>query len=116
MAVKINQAGWPGLPLYVSYKARFRPFVNLTDCATTWAGLPATCMDLLPLGAAIQLVVGREVKRNWTESQPDPRKAQEVPPGAVVASVKGWATIRQQRIDAEADRLSQQYPARHRGW
>jgi hypothetical protein len=116
MGLVIRESGWPGLPLYISYKARFRPFANLTDCMTTWAGLPPSATDLLPLGAGIQLVLGREVKRNWTESQPDPRKAPEVPPGAVMNSVTGWAKIRQQRIDAEADRLSRLYPPRHRGW
>jgi len=49
------------------------------------------------------------------ESQPDPRKAQEVPAGSVSGSVNALIMRRAQRINEEADRLTRQY-TRIRGW
>lgn len=108
-ALFVRDGGWPGLPMHVLYKARYASFVNLTDDAQTVCGLSYTARELPWLGAAISLVAGREVKRNFTEAQPDPRKAQEVPPGAVMASTNGLLRLRNQRIMAEAQRLDNQY-------
>ena len=58
--------------------------------------------DLPALGAEVLLLQPREAKRNFTESQPDPRKAPEVPPSAVLKSLDGIMVQRQKRIDAEA--------------
>jgi len=106
----IYQSAYPGLPIHVQYLAPFSPLVNLTDDLTTVAGVPPTAYDIPDLGAAIRLVEPREVKRNFLESQPDPRKAPEVPPGAVGGSIKDLMMRRQSRIDAEAGRILRDYP------
>jgi hypothetical protein len=74
----------------------------------------ASLEDVLRMGVQLRAMVGREVKRNFTEAQGDTRRAAEVQPGAVQASWRGIAAIRQARIEAEQARLSQQYPLRIR--
>ncbi len=108
-ALVIYEGAQPGYPIRVRYKAPFVPLVNLTDSATAISGLSSTMLDLPPLGAAIRLVAGREVKRNFTEAQGEPRRAEEVPPQASMQSVRELVRIRQQRIMAEAARLMSTY-------
>lgn len=108
-ALRLNQGGYPGMPFRVTYKKAFTPFTNLTDDATTVAGLSSTMYDLPPLGAMVAIVAPREVKRNQIDSAPDSRRATEVPPGAVMNSVAGVLQLRQRRINAEASRLQQLY-------
>lgn len=74
-------------------------------------GLPKTAWDLPPLGAAISLMAGRDIKRTFIESQGDPRRAAEVAPGTSIDSVKGLQRLRMQRIEAEKQRLDAFYPA-----
>lgn len=123
----IYESGWPGLPIYVTYSAPFIRFVDTADSvletpatndeapplngydSSTVTNLSSTMIDLPPLGAEIDLTIPREISRNLMESQPDPRKAQEVPPGAVAGSVNALMVRRNQRISEEADRLIRQY-------
>ena len=109
-ALRLNRGGWPGYDVRVTYIAPYAPFVNLTDDVTATCGISAQAMDIPPIGAAVRMVAGREVKRNFTESQPDTRRAEEVPPGAVVGSSRGLMMLRQQRVAEEAARLRAQYP------
>lgn len=76
---------------------------------TTLTGIPATAVDIPPLGAAIQLTLPREIRRNFMDNQPDPRKAPEVPPGAVANSVTQLTALYNIRVSEEAERLSRQY-------
>ena len=108
--IVLYRSAYPGLPVHVQFLAPFSPLVNLTDDLTAVAGIPATATDLPALGAEILLMQPREVKRNFIESQPDPRKGPEVPPGATMQSFKKLEDQRQKRIDAEADRISRAYP------
>ena len=129
----VYENGWPGLPIYVTYSAPFIRFVDTADSVfetpgvndeappyngyqtTNVANLTPTMLDLPPLGAEVDLTIPREVSRNFMESQPDPRKAQEVPPGAVSGSVNALILRRSARISEEADRLQRQY-TRVRSW
>lgn len=106
----IYEAAQPGFPIHVVFLAPFQPLVNLTDNVTTVAGVPTTAVDLPPLGAAIQLMQPREIKRNFLESQPDPRKAPEIPPNAVANSSAKLEQQRQRRIDEEAARIQLSFP------
>lgn len=89
-----------------------REFTRLTSSASTLdsTGVPLSAYDLPPLGAAINLLSGREVKRAFTESQGDPRRATEVPNGAVTASANALRLRRAQRVQAEKQRLDGLYP------
>jgi len=132
-ALIIYEAGWPGLPIYVTYSAPFIRFVDTADSMTntptvndeappyngyahaTVSNLTPTMIDLPALGAEIDLTQPREISRNFMEAQPDPRKAQEVTPGAIANSVAALVNRRMQRISEEADRLQRQY-TKVRSW
>jgi len=96
--------------MIVVYKA---PFTNVTTEAQNLqniAGFPTTAEDILMMGAQIRLVSPREVKRNFTESQGDTRRAEEVTTGSVSSSINNIIRMRRDRITAEAARLARQYP------
>jgi len=97
----------------VLYKAPYTAFTAESDTVAD-AGGTSTLDDLLSLGAQIRVMAGREVKRNFTESQGDTRRAEEVPAGAVGGSILNLQRLRRDRIQAEAARLNRQYPIRIR--
>lgn len=97
----------------VVYKSPYTLFTSEASTTAT-AGVSAEIDDLLVLGAQIRLMAGREVKRNFTESQGDTRRAEEVPAGAVGNSITNLLRLRRDRIQAEAARLARQYPLRIR--
>lgn len=98
----------------VVYKAPYSRLTALSDDLTSVGGVQPSLEDVLRMGVQLRAMVGREVKRNFTEAQGDTRRAAEVQPGAVQASWRGIAAIRQARIEAEQARLSQLYPLRIR--
>ena len=97
----------------VLYKAPYTQFAS-ESATTSTAGVTTEVEDLLVMGAQIRLMAGREVKRNFTESQGDTRRAEEVPAGAVGNSITNLLRLRRDRIQAEAARLARQYPLRIR--
>jgi hypothetical protein len=107
-ALIIYESGFPGLPVHVWYSAEFSPLVNLSDDLVTDAGLSPTMTDIVSVGAQIIMVNAREIKRNFTEAQPDARKAPEVPPAAVMNSTKALEMWRAGRIADERGRLKNQ--------
>jgi len=111
--------GWtaqPGLPMRVQFLAPFAHLFALTDNALSVAGAPITMQDILTLGAAIRLAPTREVQRNSTSAQPDPRKATEVQAGAIANSVSGLLRLYTARINQEQSRLRMQFPEAEGGW
>lgn len=96
--------------LRIVYKAPFTPLTNETQNLVNFAGLPSTCEDIINLGVQIRLMAPREIKRNFTESQGDTRRSEEVSAGAVSNSVNNLIRMRRDRIQAEATRLMRQYP------
>jgi hypothetical protein len=111
-ALHLTEGVRSGQPIRVLYKASFSPLLTLIDDVTAVTGMPTSMQDIPPMGAAVRLVAPREIKRNFTEGQGEPRRAAEVPPGAVQASMRSVAAMRQNRIAAEAGRLAQQHPER----
>lgn len=108
-ALFIYEDMYAGYPIWVTYKKGFTALASSSaDVSAT--GLPSTAYDLPPIGAAIQLMAGREVKRAFTETQGDTRRAAEVPVGATNASVNSLRLLRAQRIEAEKQRLDAFYP------
>ena len=96
--------------MIVVYKS---PFVNVTTESQNLqnvAGIPSSCEDILMMGAQIRLVSPREVKRNFTESQGDTRRAEEVPSGSISNSINNIIRMRRDRITSEAAKLARQYP------
>lgn len=110
----LKDGAYSGRDVRVTYSAPFTHFVNITDDATTVAGLTSTMTDLPSIGASLRLQSFREPQRNFNETQGSTRRAQEVPSGAQFASTRGFAQVRASRIRAEAQRLNRQYPFRRR--
>lgn len=109
LALLLYEPANSGYSVYVTFRRPFSQLTNLTT-AKTDTGLLTTAYDLPPLGAAISLMAGREIKRALTETQGDTRRAQEVSSGAANASLNGLRVQRQNRIVAERARLDAQYP------
>ena len=102
-------AGATGDRLHLTYRKGFNNLSNSfsTKIAT---GLPSSAWDIPPIGAAISLMAGREIKRSFVESQGDPRRAAEVTAGTSTSSVNALRLLRQQRITSEKQRLDGFYP------
>lgn len=98
----------------VRYKAPFVRASSESSDLTTNCFLPATCEDIVETGVILRMMNGREIKRNFVESQGDTRRADEVPPGAIRDSITNLARLRRERIIAEAGRLKAQYPIKFR--
>ncbi len=86
-------------------------FTGSTDLLAD-VGLTEPLEDALKYGAAWRLLVGREVKRTFTESQGEPRNAEEVPPGHASSIAEQFRKIRNERLADEARRLASDYPWR----
>lgn len=99
--------------LRVLYKAPYAAFSTESSTVDS-TGASSSLEDLLVLGAQIRLLAGREVKRNFIESQGDTRRADEVPAGAMANSVTNLLRLRRDRVAAEAARLARLYPLRIR--
>jgi hypothetical protein len=109
LSLVLNEGGSSGRPVRVTYSAPFSRFATLaTTIAST--GLPATAHDVPPLGAALRLQSVREGQRNFNESQPATRRAQEVQAGAQLIGARGLQEMRRQRIRIEARRLQTFWP------
>ncbi len=72
--------------------------------------VPVTCEDILEMGVILRMMNGREIKRNFIESQGDTRRSDEVPAGSTRDSLTNIQRLRRERIVSEAARLKQQYP------
>lgn len=113
MALFIRE-GSHGETVRMRYRAPFSLLVALGDDVEGVTGLHAEAHDILSIGAAVRLIAPREVRRNFTDAQGDPRLAEEVPPGAVAASVRPLMALRRERIGEESSRLRERYPTRRR--
>lgn len=111
----IHQVGYPGLPLFVQYLSPFSTLTNLTDNVLTVAGVPIEAQDIVAWGAALRLAPDREIQRNSMSSQPDPRKATEIPAGAIGRSADTLANRYAMRISQERNRIMRAYP-HGEGW
>ena len=110
-ALKFDRATRSGR-VHVVYKTAFGNITSDTQNLQNYTGLPTTCEDIIIMGAQIRLVGPREIKRNFTESQGDTRRAEEVGSGAIGNSITSLIRMRRDRITAEAARLNRQYPMR----
>lgn len=94
----------------LSYKAGFNYLSALTDDVLTTSGLHSEAHDLPCLRAAIMLLSGREIKRSFLNRQPEPRRQEEVPPGAANQSMRPLIELYKDRLHVEIKRLKRIYP------
>jgi len=109
MALVLYGPGWPGKKVTVSYKSPLTLISTTTD-AKSATGLPATAYDLPPLGAALALMTTAPIRREFLDAQGSHRRAEEVPPGAISASMRDLRMRREMRVAAEAGRIAAMYP------
>jgi hypothetical protein len=109
-ALILYTGAWPGQKVNVSYKSTFTPITNGATLQTD-VGLPTTAYDLPPLGAALSLMTTAPIRREFIDAQGSSRRAEEVPPGAISASMRDLRSRRDYRVQSEAARLVAQYPA-----
>lgn len=109
-ALRFDGVGYAGRPVRVLYKATYStPLVNLSDDVQGVTGLHPQAHDIPVWGAAYRLMQWRELKRSFTESQSEPRRAQEVPVGSSLTAMKGIMQHRADRIAEERSRLDAMY-------
>lgn len=106
----LDEGGFPGQKVRVSYYATFDTLTALTDDVTSVAGLHAEAHRLLPLGAAINLLSGTEAARAYTTTQADPRRAAEVPPRTAVSALAPLVAQYEEWVREEQRRLITRYP------
>lgn len=109
-ALFLRQTIESGRTIQISYKSGFDPLVNLTDDVVSVSGLHSQAHDLPSLYAAICLLSGRDVKRSFLHSQPEPRRQEEVPPGAASQAMRPLIERYYTRIEREQIRLKKLYP------
>lgn len=112
-ALILYESGFSGQTVQVSLATEFAVPSSVTDDFAT-LGLPPTANDIPCLGAAVRCLAGREVQRNFNETQGQPRRQEEVPPGANLGSGRNLALLRRERIVEEADRLANTFPTYRR--
>ncbi|MEL0332076.1 MAG: hypothetical protein VW982_07665 [Candidatus Poseidoniales archaeon] len=106
----LHSDAWPGETVRVLYKTGFSTLAAATTALST-TGLHSEAYDLPVLGAALRLMSSRPIRREFLDEQGSSRMADEVPPGAVSASMRDLRALRLDRMNAEATRLDGQYPA-----
>lgn len=106
----LHSDAWPGETVRVLYKTGFTSLTDSTTALST-TGLHSEGYDLPALGAALRLMSSRPIRREFLDEQGSSRMSEEVPPGAVSASMRDLRVLRTERINAEATRLNGQYPA-----
>jgi len=109
ISLTLRRGGYPGRKVQVTYKKTYSPLVNLSDDVELVSGLHATAHEIPPMGAAMRLLYGREIKRSFLTSQPNPRRAREVPPGSASDSMRGIAGAYYEAIDREVRVLTHRY-------
>ena len=108
MALVLYEPAFPGKTVNVCYKSPLT-LISVGDSKST-TGLQGTAYDLPPLGAALALMVTTPIRREFIDVQGSSRRAEEVPPGAISASMRDLRARRDLRVAAEAARLSAMYP------
>jgi hypothetical protein len=106
----IYRRAWPGFPIHVQYLSPFNNLTQLSDDATTVGGMPDHQQDIPPMGAMLRLATDREIGRNSPVAQPDPRKAPEIPPGAMANATQRLEIRYERRCNEERNRLQRAFP------
>jgi len=110
IVIRIDPPLYPGRHLRVRYQAGFDDLVNLTDDVVLVTGIPASAVDIPPMGAAYRLMAAREAKRNLVEAQGDPRRSTEVPSGGATRAAQALLALRKDRLRSEYLQLQTIYP------
>lgn len=109
LAIVFDQPVMAGTLRVVTKREFTRASTETSDMQTV-CFVPETFEDILEMGVILRMMNGREIKRNFIESQGDTRRSDEVPAGSTRDSLTNIQRLRRERIVSEAARLKQQYP------
>lgn len=109
LAIVFDQPVMAGTLRVVTKREFTRASTEASDMQTV-CFVPETFEDILEMGVILRMMNGREIKRNFIESQGDTRRSDEVPAGSTRDSLTNIQRLRRERIVSEAARLKQQYP------
>jgi hypothetical protein len=113
-ALRLYELPPPGRALRVTYAAPLSTLSTIADTVETTSGIPASAVDIPAIGAAARLLSSREARRSQVDAQPEPRQAQDVPPGAARSAAAQLFALRDRRIKEEVAKLSRLFPSRIR--
>lgn len=102
----------PGRTVRVVYRTDPAVLVNGTDDFKTVTGLPASCEDVIRLGAGYRLVTWLDTPHLTGSSAEADFAVNMRPVGGAVNNAKSLLQQYQLRLNAEAARLTDQYPVR----
>lgn len=108
-AIYLRGGAFQGQPVQVTYRKQFTALSSLSQVVETVSGIPATAVDVLAMGTAITLLVGREVSMRLLEYQGSTRRAEEVPPGSLAQAITPIIRQYQARVRAERTALVRRY-------
>lgn len=97
-----------GDTVLVVYKKDLTTLDRLNDDVED-TGLPPSAIDIPPLGAAINIALSREIRRNDFEIQSDPRRAGEVPPNAMSNAARRLQDRYDMRVANEKKALNENF-------
>jgi hypothetical protein len=111
-SVSIHDRITPGRTIQVAYRKAPVVLSNSSDEFTTVSGLPASCRDVVTLGAAYKILSYIDAGRvNLTSAEAD--AADTKTPSTAGTSVSKYIfALYQQRLNEESSKLSGQYPIR----
>ena len=105
----LKAPAWPGQNIKVAYKTDFvAPTLTSTDMATV--GLQPSAYDIPPMGAALRVNLGRDIKRTFLTRQPEPRRQEEVPPNSAQGAIQALTNWYYRAINREIAVLNRLYP------
>lgn len=99
-----------GRTMRVLYKTGFSALSSVSSALSS-TGLHVEAHDLVPLGAALRLMTTRPIRREFLDEHGFSANRDEVPAGAMSASMRDLRDYYTMRVNAEATRLAQRYPA-----
>lgn len=110
--VSIHDRITPGRTIQVAYKKAPTVLTNTTDEFTTVTGLPASCRDVIILGAAYKMLSYVDAGRvNLTSAEADAADT-KLPSAAGTNVSKYIFALYNQRLNEESTKLMNQYPSR----
>jgi hypothetical protein len=111
-SVSIHDRITPGRTIQVAYRKAPTILGNSSDEFTTVSGLPASCRDVVTLGAAYKMLSYIDAGRvNLTSAEADAADT-KTPSSAGTSISKYIFALYQQRLNEESSKLSGQYPIR----
>lgn len=113
-AVQFDALPPAGAKVRVTYRHELSAtLAALDDVVETVTGLEADAVPLLCVAAALELTGGREAERNDL-SAANPRRRDEVPPGAWAQAPSRLDRLYRNKLKAERTRLARKYPTKLR--